>query len=63
MSSEIIKKHLDELGADSKYDTDFVGILRQCNENDEDGETAAEKMIAVIAKRYVENKKDTTKRV
>ena len=59
MSSEIIKKHLEELRAEKKTDSSFIDILNQSNETSEDGDVTAEKIITVIDKRYVENKKDT----
>lgn len=59
MSSQIIKKHLEELKAENKNDSNFIAILQQSNETNENGGATAEKIVAVITKRYVENKKDT----
>lgn len=59
MSSEIIKKHLEELKAENKKDSDFVALLQQSNEKNEAGDITAEKIVALINKRYVESKKDT----
>jgi len=63
MSSETIKKHLEFLKSQNKYDEEFVEILRVCNEENEDGEVTAQKVIETIAKRYDESKTDTAKRV
>ena len=56
MNSEIIRKYLEELKEGGECDSDFVNILQQCNEKNEDGEEVAEKLISVIRKRYVESK-------
>lgn len=58
MSSELIKKHLEELKSQKKFDDGFVAILTEANETDADGEVIAEKIIKVIKKQYAENKEN-----
>lgn len=60
MSSGIIKKYLNSLKQEGKYDNEFIDILAGCNEDDEDGEIVAEKILQVINKRYAEDKKNKT---
>lgn len=56
----MIKKYLDTLKKEGKYDKEFIDILAVCNKDDEDGEIVAEKILQVINKRYVEDKKNKT---
>jgi len=60
MSSEIIKKYLEKVKNENKYDVEFISILENCNENSEDGEITAGKIIHIIGKRYAENKENKT---
>lgn len=60
MSSKIIKNHLQKLRDEKKYDADFVAVLQESNDSNDDGSTTAEKIIAVIEKRYAENKENKT---
>jgi hypothetical protein len=63
MSSKIIKKHLEKLKTAKKNDGDFIDILYQSNETNEGGDVTADKIVAVINKRYVEDQENTTKRI
>lgn len=58
MSSELIKKHLEELKSQKKFDEGFIDILTKANETDADGEVIAEKITEVIKKQYAENKEN-----
>lgn len=58
MSSELIKKHLEELKSQKKFDEGFIDILAELNESDEDGETTAGKILKLIKQRYAENKEN-----
>ena len=58
MASELIKKYLEELKSQKKFDEDFIDILVKANEVDEEGEIIAEKITKVIKKQYDENKED-----
>jgi hypothetical protein len=59
----MIKKYLDDLRKEGKYDNEFIDILTVGNEQDEDGEVIAAKIMESINKRYAESKKNQTKRV
>jgi len=56
MASELIKKHLEELKSQKKFDEGFIDILIEANRTDEDGDAIAEKITKVIKKQYAENK-------
>lgn len=58
MSSEIIKKHLEEMKTREGLDREFVEILSFSNEKNEDGKETAAKVLALIKKRYAENKEN-----
>ena len=58
MSSELIKKHLEELKRQKKFNEGFIDILTEANETSEDGATTAARILDIIKKRYVENKKN-----
>lgn len=58
MSSELIKKHLEELKSQKKFDEGFIDILTEANRTDEDGNAIAEKITKVIKKQYAENKQN-----
>ncbi len=58
MASELIKKHLEELKSQKKFDDGFIDILAEANETDADGEVIAEKITKVINKQYAENKEN-----
>ena len=58
MSSELIKKHLEELKSQKKFDDGFIDILAEANETSEDGATTADRILDVIKKRYAESKKN-----
>ena len=58
MASELIKKHLEELKRQKKFDEGFIDILTEANETSEDGATTAARILDIIKKRYVENKKN-----
>ncbi len=58
MTSELIKKHLEELKSQKTFDEGFIDILTEANETDADGEVIAEEITKVIKKQYAENKKN-----
>ena len=58
MASELIKKHLEELKRQKKFNEGFIDILTEANETSEDGATTAARILDIIKKRYVENKKN-----
>lgn len=58
MSSELIKKHLEELKSQNKFDNGFIDILAKSNESGEGGEVTAKEILKLIKERYVENKKN-----
>ena len=58
MSSELIKKHLEELKSQKKFDDGFIDILVEANETSENGEITAGRILELIKKRYVESKKN-----
>lgn len=60
MSSKTIKKHLELLKSEKKYDEEFIEMLRVCNEENKEGEIVAENVIETINNRYAESKKDKT---
>lgn len=60
MKNENIKKYLKDLQSEKKYDSDFVKLLIDSCEKDEEGEVTAENLLRLISERYVENKKNKT---
>jgi len=56
--SKTIKKYLEEMKAENKYDNELVSLLIDAHAGAEEAETIAEKTIRVIEKRYVEDKKN-----
>ena len=58
MASELIKKHLEELKSQKKFDENFIDILTEANETSEEGATTANRILELIKKRYVESKKN-----
>ena len=60
MKNENIKKYLKRLQSEKKYDSDFVKLLIDSCEKDEEGEVTAENLLRLISERYVENKKNKT---
>lgn len=58
MSSELIKKHLEELKSQKKFDDGFIDILAEANETSEEDATTANRILDLIKKRYVESKKN-----
>ena len=60
MISEIIKKYLETLKKQNQFDKDFVDILNESNELNEEGEKTASKVLDLIEKRYDKNKKNKT---
>lgn len=58
MASELIKKHLEELKSQNKFDADFIDILFRANDTNEDGKVIAEKIKQVIKRQYAENKQN-----
>ncbi len=60
MSSELIKKHLEELKSQKKFDEGFIDLLANSNQNEEDGSTTAGRILELVEKRYVENKQNKT---
>lgn len=60
MTSDLIKKHLEKLKHQKKFDDGFVDILLASNESSEDGKTTATEILKVVKQRYAENKKNKT---
>jgi Arc/MetJ-type ribon-helix-helix transcriptional regulator len=60
MSSEIIKKHLEEMKKQNKFDTDFVDALIVSNDEDEEGKETADKILNLIKQRYAKNKENNS---
>ncbi len=60
MSSEIIKKYLESLKSQKKFDEGFIEILLRSNENGEDGEVTATKILDLIKQRYAKDKENKT---
>ena len=58
MSSELIKKHLEELKRQKKFDEGFIDILAEANETSEEGATTASRILDLVKQRYVESKKN-----
>lgn len=54
----MIKKHLEELKGQKKFDDGFIDLLADSNQNSEEGSTTADKVIELIEKRYVESKQN-----
>lgn len=60
MGSEIIKKHLEEMKNQNKFDAEFVDLLVSSNEDNEEGKETADKILGLIKKRYAENQKNNS---
>lgn len=60
MASELIKRHLEELKSQNKFDNGFIGILLEANETDEDGKTTAARILELIKQRYAKDKTNKT---
>ena len=58
MASELIKKHLEELKSQKKFDDGFIDILTEANETSEEGATTASRILDLVKQRYVESKKN-----
>jgi hypothetical protein len=58
MSSELIKKHLEELKSQKKFDEGFIDILAEANEMSEEGAMTARRILDLIKQRYAKNKKN-----
>lgn len=60
MSSEIIKKHLEDLKKQKEFDSEFVDLLATANDINEDGKDTAARILEVIKKRYVKSKENNS---
>ena len=60
MSSELIKKHLEELKSQKKFDDGFIDILIESNQSSEDGDVTAKKITDLIKQRYAKSKETKT---
>ena len=60
MSSELIKKYLEKLKNQKKFDEGFIDLLVESNQVDEDGSTTVEKILKLIEKRYAKSKENKT---
>lgn len=58
MASELIKKHLEELKSQNKFDEGFIDILAKSNESSEGGETTAGEILKLIKQRYAKSKEN-----
>ncbi len=55
MSDSNIKKYLERLKADGKYDGEFIDALIASNINDDDWFVTATKLSEIIDRRYAES--------
>jgi len=60
MSSEIIKKHLEDMKGQKEFDPDFIDLLSVSNNEGEDGDETAGKILDTIKKRYDKSKEDNS---
>ena len=60
MSSEIIKKHLEEMKKQNNFDADFIDVLIVSNDKNEEGKETFDKILNLIKKRYAENKENNS---
>ena len=60
MPSELIKKHLEELKSQKKFDDGFIDILIESNQSSEDGDVTAKKITDLIKQRYAKSKETKT---
>jgi hypothetical protein len=58
MNENKVKKYLEQLKAEGKYDGEFIDELIDSDVNDDDGSATATKLYEIIDRRYVENKKN-----
>lgn len=60
MPSELIKKHLQELKSQKKFDDGFIDALSDANEKNEAGETIARRILDLVKSRYAKSKENKT---
>lgn len=60
MSSEIIKKHLVDMKGQKEFDSDFIDLLSVSNDEGEDGNETAAKILDTIKKRYDKSKENNS---
>ena len=60
MASEAVKKLLEDLQSQKKFDDGFIKILSDSNDTGEDGKTTASEIVKLIKKRHAENKENKT---
>jgi len=60
MGGKNVKKYLEQLKADGRYDADFLDTLIASNINDDDWLVTVSKLSEIIDRRYAESKKDKT---
>jgi hypothetical protein len=58
MKENKVKKYLEQLKAEGKYDGEFINALIDSDVNDDDWSVTATKLYEIIDRRYVENKKN-----
>ncbi len=60
MTSDAVKKLLEELRAQGKFDEDFLNILSDANASGKAGKATALEVLKLIKKRYAESKETST---
>lgn len=58
MSSELIKKYLEELKSQKKLDEGFIDVLLEANKTGESGEDTAERILGLVKQQYAKNKEN-----
>ena len=60
MSSEIIKKYLEDMKMQKEFDSDFIDLLTGSNDIGEEGKETAIKILDIIKKRYDKSKENNS---
>jgi len=60
MSDSNVKKYLEQLKSESKYDDDFIDALIVSDSENDDWSVTAIKISEIINKRYAESKNNKT---
>lgn len=60
MANDAINTYLEEIKSDPAFDKDFIDLLISTHGQGIEGEKVAEKIIAIVNKRYVENQENKT---
>lgn len=60
MKNAALNTYLDDIKNDSSFDKELVDVLITSHSKGEEGEKIAEKIIAIVTKRYVEDQENKT---